>query len=104
MSDSREKSENVPCYKIRKYEVLLGLQQHGLKVPPKLPADDGALGFWSAPYEVYSETRHHRCWVHKIVNCLPKAVQLKAKRALQEIRMAAGRVSACRAFDHFVQT
>jgi len=35
---------------------------------------------------------------------LPKAVQSKAKKALQEIWMAEDRVSSEKAFDHFVQT
>jgi len=88
-------------------EVLLGLKRRGLKVPPKLAVGDGALGFWSALEEVYPETRHQRCWVHKtanVLNYLPKAVQPKAKKALQEIWMAEDRASAHKAFGYFVQT
>ncbi|GLW60414.1 IS256 family transposase [Hydrogenophilus thermoluteolus] len=88
-------------------EVLLGLKQRGLDVPPKLAVGDGALGFWAALEEVYPETRHQRCWVHKtanVLNYLPKAVQPKAKKALQEIWMAEDRASAHKAFDHFVAT
>jgi len=88
-------------------EVLLDLKGRGLSVPPKLATGDGALGFWSALDEVYPETRHQRCWVHKtanVLNYLPKGVQAKAKKALQEIWMAEGRASANKAFDHFVQT
>ncbi len=88
-------------------EVLLDLKRRGLDVPPKLAVGDGALGFWAARDEVYPETRHQRCWVHKtanVLNYLPKAVQPKVKRALQEIWMAEGRASAHKAFDHFVQT
>ncbi len=61
---------------------------------------------WAALEEVYPETRHQRCWVHKtanVLNYLPKAVQPKAKKALQEIWMAEERASAHKAFDHFVE-
>ncbi len=88
-------------------EVLLDLKKRGLDVPPKLAVGDGALGFWAALDEVYPETRHQRCWVHKtanVLNYLPKAIQPKAKKALQEIWMAEDRASAEKAFDHFVQT
>jgi len=84
--------------------VLLDLKKRGLAVPPKLPV--GALGFWSALDEGHPEARHQRCWVHKTANVLknpPKAVQPRAKKALQEIWMAEDRVSAHKAFDHFVQ-
>ena len=87
-------------------EVLLDLKRRGLEVPPKLAVGDGALGFWAALDEVYPETRHQRCWVHKtanVLNYLPKGVQPKAKKALREIWMAEERVSAHKAFDHFVQ-
>jgi transposase-like protein len=88
-------------------EVLLDLKRRGLTVPPKLAVGDGALGFWAALDEVYPETRHQRCWVHKtanVLNYLPKGVQVKAKKALQEIWMAEDRASAQKAFDHFVET
>jgi len=88
-------------------EVLLDLKRRGLEVPPKLAVGDGALGFWAALDEVYPEARHQRCWVHKTVNVLnylPKAVQPKAKKALQEIWMAEDRASANKAFAHFVET
>ena len=88
-------------------EVLLDLKRRGLSVPPKLAVGDGALGFWAALDEVYPETRHQRCWVHKtanVLNYLPRAVQPKAKKALQDIWMAEDRASAQAAFDHFVQT
>jgi len=85
-------------------EVLLDLKQRGLEKPPELAVGDGALGFWSAPEEVYPQTRHQRCWVHKtanVLNYLPKSVQPRAKKALQEIWMAEDRTSAEKAFDHF---
>lgn len=59
------------------YEVLVGLQQRGLKHLPKLAVGDGALGFWAALRKVYPETREQRCWLHKtanVLNKLPKSV------------------------------
>jgi len=87
-------------------EVLLDLKQRGLETPPELAVGDGALGFWSALEEVYPQTRHQRCWVHKtanVLNYLPKSVQPKAKKALQAIWMAEDRTSAHKAFDFFMQ-
>ena len=104
-------------------EVLLDLKRRVLDVSPKLAVGDGALGFLATLDEVYPEPRHQRCWVHttpcmeevgrrrmpkpktaNVLNYLPKAVQPKAKNALQEIWMAGDQVSAEKAFDHFVQT
>jgi len=88
-------------------ELLLGLKRRGLEAPPQLAVGDGALGFWAALDEVYPETAQQRCWVHKtanVLNYLPKSVQPKAKKALQEIWMAESRQAAHQAFDHFVRT
>lgn len=88
-------------------EVLLKLKDRGLMLAPKLAVGDGALGFWAALREIYPETREQRCWVHKaanVLNYLPKAVQPKAKQALQAIWMAPDREHAERAFDLFVAT
>ncbi len=40
-------------------EVLLKLKSQGMNTP-KLAIGDGAMGFWSAMDEVYSETQHQR--------------------------------------------
>ena len=87
-------------------EVLLDLKARGMNVP-KLAVGDGALGFWSALDEIYPDTRHQRCWVHKsanVLNALPKSAQPKAKEALREIWMAETRSDAQRAFDQFIDT
>ena len=58
---------------------------------PKLAVGDGALGFWSALDEIYPDTHHQRCWVHKsanVLNALRKSVRAIAKEALREIWMA----------------
>lgn len=87
-------------------EVLLRLKSRGVNTP-KLAVGDGAMGFWGALDEVYPETRHQRCWVHKtrnVLNGLPKRTQPKAKDALHEIWQAETREDAEAAFDMFIQT
>ena len=87
-------------------EVLLTLQSRGMNAP-KLAIGDGAMGFWSALDEVYPQTRHQRCWMHKtmnVLNCLPKLSQPKAKQGLHNIWQAETREDAERAFDLFVRT
>jgi putative transposase len=88
-------------------ELLLDLKRRGLAIGPELSVADGALGFWQAVEEVWPKTRGQRCWVHKtanILNKLPKSLQSKAKRALQEIWMAETKKDALVAFDAFVET
>jgi len=88
-------------------ELLLDLKRRGLAVGPELSVADGALGFWQAVEEVWPKTRGQRCWVHKtanILNKLPKSLQSKAKRSLQEIWMAETEKDALVAFDAFVET
>ena len=89
-------------------EVLLALKARVLQEGPLLGVGDGALGFWAAMDEVFPETRHQRCWVHKTVNVLnylPKTAQGKAKEGLREMEiwMAPTRAKAESAADHFVQ-
>ena len=88
-------------------EVLLDLKRRGLKIAPDLAIGDGALGFWKALSQVYSETRQQRCWVHKtanLLNKLPKSAQKKAKEVLKEIWMAETKQCAQAAFKAFVET
>jgi putative transposase len=87
-------------------DVLLDLKQRGLETGPELAVGDGALGFWQAINEVYPETRHQRCWIHKMINVLnylPQSQQASAKHKLQQIWMAATRAEAQRAFDAFIK-
>tara|TARA_B100001778_G_scaffold176255_1_gene145029 strand:+ start:188 stop:1345 length:1158 start_codon:yes stop_codon:yes gene_type:complete len=87
-------------------EVLLGLKARGMN-SPKLAVGDGAMGFWAALDEVYSETRQQRCWMHKtgnVLNYVPKSVQPKMKQALHDIWQAATREDANAAFDRFEKT
>src|ERR1700730_4961175 len=88
-------------------ELLLDLKRRGLAMGPELAVADGALGFWQAVEEVWPRTRGQRCWVPKtanVLNKLPKSQQSKAKRALQEIWMAATKKDALAAFDAFIET
>jgi len=87
-------------------EVLLDLQYRGLKTPPELAVGDGALGFWSALNEVFSTTRHQRCWVHKTANILdkmPKSIQAKAKSMIHEMYQAETRKDAFKSYDEFLK-
>lgn len=84
-------------------EVLLGLKARGMNTP-KLAVGDGAMGFWAALEEIYSDTRQQRCWMHKtgnVLNCVPKSVQPKVKTALHDIWQADTKENAEAAFDQF---
>jgi transposase-like protein len=66
-------------------DLLRGLKRRGMTAPA-LAVGDGALGFWSALSEVFPETLHQRCWVHKmanVMNALPKSAQPAARAALK---------------------
>ena len=87
-------------------EVLLQLKSRGMNTPD-LAIGDGAMGFWAALEEIYSETRQQRCWMHKtinVLNCFPKSGQAKAKKALHEIWQAETKENADKAFDLFLKT
>ena len=86
--------------------VLLDLKSRGLEAP-KLAIGDGAMGFWAAMEEVYSATRHQRCWVHKTLNVLnhfPKNLHGQARDKIHQITAAENREDASKALDLFVQT
>nr|WP_257806728.1 IS256 family transposase [Burkholderia glumae] len=85
--------------------LLLDLKRRGLQAPPLLAVGDGAMGLWAALEEVFPQTRHQRCWFHKIgniLNVMPKSQHGKAKAALAEIWNAATRADAIAAFNQFV--
>ena len=88
-------------------ELLLDLKERGVTVEPKLAIGDGSLGFWKALPQVFGSTRTQRCWKHKtanILNKLPKALQAKAKAALNDIWMAESRATAELACDDFLRS
>lgn len=87
-------------------DLLRDCRRRGLRAPV-LAVGDGALGFWKPLAEVFPETRHQRCWVHKIANVLdslPKSAQPGAKKALQEIYNAEDRGHALVAVAAFEKT
>lgn len=92
--------------KISWKEILLDLKRRGLAISPKLTTGDGSLGFWAALDEVFPETRHQRCWVHKTANILdkmPKSIQSKAKSMIHEMYMAApSKEAAISSYNHFI--
>lgn len=86
-------------------ELLLDLKARGLQAGPLMAIGDGAMGLWAALEEVFPQTRHQRCWFHKIgnvLNALPKSQHGKAKAGLAEIWNAATRAQALVAFNQFV--
>ena len=86
-------------------DVLRGLKRRGMTAP-MLAVGDGALGFWGALSEVFPDTAHQRCWVHKmanVMNALPKSAQPAARAALCEVRDAEDREHADKALDAFVK-
>lgn len=87
-------------------EILLDLKRRGLKGGAKLATGDGALGFWKALREVYPDTRHQRCWVHKTANILDKmskGVRAKAKAMIHDMYMSETRKQALNSYEHFIK-
>src|SRR5215475_9045158 len=85
-------------------ELLIDIKKRGLEIAPDLAVGDGALGFWKAIEEVFPNTRHQRCWVHKTANVLNKvalSVQVNMKADLREIYGAPTRAAAEAAIDVF---
>jgi putative transposase len=86
-------------------EVLRDLKARGLRELPKLAVGDGALGFWAAAAEEFTDMQRQRCWVHKTANILdkmPGSVQSKAKSRIHDIYMAETKEKALKAFDEFL--
>ena len=87
-------------------EVLLNMKSRGFR-GAKLGIGDGAMGFWAALEEIFPETSHQRCWMHKtgnVLNCLPKSSWPKAKDMLHEIWQAETKENGNKAFDLFLTT
>lgn len=84
--------------------ILLDLKKRGLKKGPSLATGDGSLGFWNALSKEFPDTRHQRCWVHKMANVLdkmPKSLQSQAKRNIHEIYLAPTKEDAFKSFNVF---
>ncbi len=86
-------------------EVLRDLKARGIKEAPKLAVGDGALGFWAAVEEEYSDVREQRCWVHKTANVLdklPESVQPYAKKLIHEMYLSPTKEKAREAYRRFL--
>jgi transposase-like protein len=86
-------------------EVLRDLKARGLAEAPKLAVGDGALGFWAALEEEYSQVREQRCWVHKTANVLdklPRSVQPYAKKLIHEMYLSPTKEKALEAYHRFL--
>ena len=84
--------------------LLLSMKMRGLKVTPKLATGDGAMGFWAALSEQFPDTRHQRCWFHKLGNILdklPKRSRAQAKKMLHDVWMAENKSHAIDAINLF---
>ena len=85
-------------------ELLRDLRSRGLSREPRLAVGDGGLGFWKACEELYPETLHQRCWVHKTANVLnkfPKSMGPGVKADIHDIQYAPSRAEAENALDRF---
>jgi transposase-like protein len=68
-------------------EVLRALRDRGLTAP-LLACGDGALGLWAALSEIFPDTRHQRCWNHRVLNIVdkvPKRLVPEVRRKLREV-------------------
>ncbi len=85
-------------------ELLVDIKSRGLAAAPEIAVGDGAMGFWKALEEVFSGTRHQRCWVHKTANVLnkfPKSMAPAVKSDLNDIHHAPTRAEAMAALKRF---
>lgn len=87
-------------------DLLRSLRDRGLRAP-SLAVGDGALGFWAALRDVFSdEAGAQRCWVHKTANvldALPKRLHPEAKKAIHAIYLAEKRADALERVAEFAE-
>jgi len=86
--------------------LLTDIKGRGLSTAPQIAVGDGAMGFWNALDKVFPNTRHQRCWVHKVKNVLnhfPKPMAAAVKSDLNDIQPneAETRAEALIALDLF---
>jgi putative transposase len=83
--------------------VMRDLKARGIN-EPVLVIGDGALGTRAALRDVFPTARRQACWVHKIarvLDALPKRLQLDAKKLLHEMMEAPTRKDAAAALERF---
>ncbi len=86
-------------------EILRDLKRRGMNCPCSVTGD-GNLGIWGALSNIYPKALEQRCWNHKVLNVLdklPKKVQPRAKRQLQDIAYSESRQEAEEKRDLFVE-
>jgi transposase-like protein len=84
-------------------DLLRDCARPGMRAPV-LAIGDGALGFWKAAREVFSQAATQHCWFHKIANvlgALPKSAHPGAKKTLAEIWNAEDKDHARKAVKAF---
>ena len=85
--------------------VLRSLRDRGV-MTIRLLIGDGIAGLWRAAAQVYPESRHQRCWRHKIANVLgrlPVHCQPEALKDLRRIYNAPDRTAAEESMSRFVR-
>ncbi|MEX3581665.1 MAG: transposase [Burkholderia sp.] len=90
-------------------ERLLDLKKRGLPAGPLLACGDGAMGFGSAMEEGFPQTKHQRCWFHKMSKRAQRAaeVQAGAREAVAASHLDGGpatRADALVGFNDFVDS
>ena len=88
------------------HELLADIKARGLSVAPKIAVGDGAMGFWNALGKAFPDTKHQRCWVHKVknvLNCFPKQMAAAVKSDLNDIQHAETRSEAKTALALFTE-
>jgi putative transposase len=63
-------------------DLLRDAKRRGMRAPVVM-VGDGALGMWSALGEVFPETRHQSCWVHKLAKRALRAAEVGAPSSPQ---------------------
>lgn len=85
-------------------ELFRSLRDRGLAAP-LLGMGDGGLGAWAALTEVFPDTRHQRCWNHRVLNLqdqLPKRLQAQARKELRGLWEAPTRQQCEELRDRYV--
>ena len=85
-------------------ELLVDIKGRGVAMAPEIAVGDGALGFWQALDQVWPDTCHRRCRVHKIGNVpnkFPTSMTPAVKSDLHDISHAETRADALAARESF---
>jgi transposase-like protein len=85
-------------------DLFRSLRDRGMAAP-LLGVGDGGLGAWAALSEVFPQTRHQRCWNHRVLNVqdqLPKRLQAQARKELRALWEAPTRQECEERRDRYV--